>query len=389
MASFESNNLRIVCSGGVDRSLSVLSYTPEEENLRVLPPVPQERVVKLAPEARILLNWSDNHIRLWRIEGINNDEFAGEQIENRYLLEMELKSEENISTAAISPSGDYLLIATLTFTKLFALDRDEATSKITIDPLGQFPHGARLATFNHTGNKIILVTPESEVQIHPFLDPEALTAQFPFLGHRGSYITHIAVSPDDETFAIASSASMVLVQSFGTELPPVMLPQPSAAVTSLNFLTPDLISITLAEQNRLLLFERKEEEWNLHPWSKNADNMPEQFVITMDKCLGTFIMNNDTSRIWMWGANWLAWIRPSETKSSLNSAVDDSKSSYNPKRGEDFPHWINYRYREVLLVDCLESSPEKIEMVVVERPRHEVLEDITEPRFDRREHWRQ
>jgi hypothetical protein len=52
----------------------------------------------------------------------------------------------------------------------------------------------------------------------------------------------------------------------------------------------------------------------------------------------------------------------------------------------EYPNWIAYRYREVLLVDCLSSMLDKTELVVVERPRHEILEDITEPRFYRHEY---
>lgn len=256
--------------------------------------------------------------------------------------------------------------------------------------MGEFPHGARLATFTPNGDKIVLVTQDSEVQIHPFLDPEALTAQFPFIGDRGSYINQIAVSPDGETFALSSSTSLIVVQSFDPDIPPQTLPQPSVAVTSLTFLTPDLISLTLADRNRLLLFERHNGEWELHPWCKNANNMPMQIGITVDKCLGTFITNNDTSRIWMWGANWLAWIQPTGDK-VVHKTEDTART--NMKDGadiitqrEEYPHWITYRYREVLLVDCLESTLENIELVVVERPRHEILEDITEPHFYRHEY---
>lgn len=48
---------------------------------------------------------------------------------------------------------------------------------------------------------------------------------------------------------------------------------------------------------------------------------------------------------------------------------------------EEYSHWITYRYREVLLVDCMSSGPDKMELVVVERPRHEILEDVMEPQF--------
>ena len=75
---------------GVDRTFSVLSFVNGKENLRILPPVPQEQIVKLAGKARILLTWSDNKVKLWKIEEINESETeAEEKIEKRYLLEMD------------------------------------------------------------------------------------------------------------------------------------------------------------------------------------------------------------------------------------------------------------------------------------------------------------
>ena len=102
MASYESQEIRMIVSGGinnfmlslivgVDRTLSVLSFVEGNENLRVLPPVPQEQVVCLAPEARMLLSWSDNSVRIWKIEEVEEAVLDGEDyIEKRYLLEMNL-----------------------------------------------------------------------------------------------------------------------------------------------------------------------------------------------------------------------------------------------------------------------------------------------------------
>src|SRR5271170_730400 len=70
---------------GVDGSLSVLSFVDGEDNLRVAPPVPQEQIVRLAKEARLLLNWSENQVKLWEFE-----EIVDERIQKRYLLNMEL-----------------------------------------------------------------------------------------------------------------------------------------------------------------------------------------------------------------------------------------------------------------------------------------------------------
>jgi WD40 repeat protein len=271
--------------------------------------------------------------------------------------------------------------------KLFALVANELTAKLSVEQLGVFPHGGRLATFTPQGDTIILVTPDSEVQIHPFLDEQAPTSQFPYSGDRGSYINKLAVSPDGKTFAISSSSSLVLIQSFDQNIPPQTLPQSSSAITSLAFLTPTLLSVTLADKNRLLLFESKMAEWVLHPWCRDAGNMPGQIGITMDKCLGTFITDEDPSTIWLWGANWLAWIRPDKDGEINKMEIDTpSKEDGELATTEETAHWITYRYREVLLIDCLSSTSDMIELVVVERPRHEILEDITEPRFYRHEY---
>jgi WD40 repeat protein len=297
----------------------------------------------------------------------------------------------------------------MSHSKLFALTPDEATSKLTVESLGVFPHGARLATFTPAGDTILLVTPDSEVQIHPFLDENAPTIQFPHVQGKGSFINKIAVSPDGQTFASSSSTSLITVQSFDLDSPPQTLPQPSSAITSLAFLTPTLISVTLADRNRLLLFERNANDWTLRPWCQYADNMPHQIGITVDKCLGTFILNEDVTQIWLWGANWLAWIKPYAAKQQYTRQTDvdasvvpvpqpesPAKKTKSPSKSkkiatttitrEECPHWITYRYREVLLIDCLSSTLSKTELVVVERPRHEILEDITEPRFYRHEY---
>jgi WD40 repeat protein len=293
---------------------------------------------------------------------------------------------------AISSNAEYLLVATLSHSKLFSLLPSPATSKLTVDKLGTFPHGARLATFTPAGDAIVLVTPDSEVQIHPFLDEEAPTIRFPYTGERGGQITKIAVSPDGRAFATSSSSSLVTIQSFNPDIPSQSLPQPSSAITSLAFLTPDLISVTIADQNRLLLFQRTGDEWVLQRWCRDARNMPTQIGRTLDKCLGTFITNNDPSQVWLWGANWIAYVKPNEEKAPIEANHDGTNGVPSKASGgwkdklEEPAHWITYRYRDLLLVDCLSSTSDQIELVVVERPRHEIMEDITEPRFYRHEY---
>ena len=73
-----------------------------QEYLWIMPPSPQQPVVKLAAAARLLFSWTDSHVKIWRVEEINEAEFEGDdRIEKRYLLEMEF----NVSF--ISSGADY------------------------------------------------------------------------------------------------------------------------------------------------------------------------------------------------------------------------------------------------------------------------------------------
>ena len=82
---------------GLDRTFSVLSFKDSGENLRVVPPIPQEQIVKLAKNSRLLLTWSDNHVKVWRIEEITQAEYDGdEQIETRFLLDMKCNVVHNL-----------------------------------------------------------------------------------------------------------------------------------------------------------------------------------------------------------------------------------------------------------------------------------------------------
>ena len=74
----------------MDRSFSVLSFADGDDNLRVMPPVPQEQVVKLARNARYLLSWAESQVKIWQIEEIDVTMFDEDRISKRYLLEMNL-----------------------------------------------------------------------------------------------------------------------------------------------------------------------------------------------------------------------------------------------------------------------------------------------------------
>jgi hypothetical protein len=74
----------------VDGGLSVLSFGDSWDNLRVIPPIPQEQIVSLAPEARLILHWFGNEVKIWCIEELGEAYGDDYTITKRYLLEMRL-----------------------------------------------------------------------------------------------------------------------------------------------------------------------------------------------------------------------------------------------------------------------------------------------------------
>lgn len=93
---------------GVDGSFSVLSFMDSTDNLRVVPPIPQQQLVRLAATARVILSWSDSTVKIWRIEEIDESEFDGDdRISKRYLLEMELNVINSLCMKLIVGRGEY------------------------------------------------------------------------------------------------------------------------------------------------------------------------------------------------------------------------------------------------------------------------------------------
>lgn len=100
MTSYESEDFNVVVSGGVDRTFSVISLVDSKtENLRVLPPVPQDRVVSLAATSRLLLSWSDNEVKIWQIDDIKGADLEG--IAKRYLIQMIFNVIATVTTLTI------------------------------------------------------------------------------------------------------------------------------------------------------------------------------------------------------------------------------------------------------------------------------------------------
>ena len=237
-------NMLTLTSIGPDASPIVLPLQEAGmENHRTLPYLPQDPPLRSATKARMVVSWWDREVHVWRLRkqlkdlvDVSDGESA--VTKNRKLLaRILIKGEANITSAAISDDGSFLVVSTTTDIKAFHLKprsdarKDELKiSKIEI-PEGVAMLGATsiqiapdeqwLCLIQESSNVCVLrVIHDSNSESKPTIHPKTIRLQrigrkIPkhiALGGLGQYertITHIAFSPDSKMLAVADLAGYI------------------------------------------------------------------------------------------------------------------------------------------------------------------------------------
>ena len=184
LASFESQDLSIVVSGGLDTRPVVMPLRGwQKEYHRSLSHLPRTPQVASAPRARLFISWWDRQVSIWHLSQHAQSPEASEATmispgNHEILAQIFLKGEENVASARISDDGKYLAVATASNIKVFQLrlHKDPVGGRIrvrtkkleTLPALERF--GARLVLFSpdsrwlcsiRLNNEILLVRLEN------------------------------------------------------------------------------------------------------------------------------------------------------------------------------------------------------------------------------------
>ncbi|GKT92081.1 U3 small nucleolar RNA-associated protein [Colletotrichum tofieldiae] len=244
MASFESSKMSVVVSGGPDASPVVLPLKElGRENHRTLSSLPQSPPLASAPSARMVVGWWDREMHVWKLQSSFDGLYDGNGADvdanlekNRKLLKTILvKGESNITSAAITQDGSFLVAATGTDVKAFHLQHQNPTKPSDVKlasvavPKPLASNGASKIVLSPDGGWVAAVQDGSKVLVAKITRDDGdntITIQKPrvvnrlrrnipkhqALGGLGNYersITQLAFSPDGRMLASTDLAGYI------------------------------------------------------------------------------------------------------------------------------------------------------------------------------------
>lgn len=127
-ASFESKEVSILVSGGMDARLVVVPIRRSQtEYHRALPHLPQRPQISASPASRLFISWSGHDILVYQVRkyrDVTENGFEPEApSESSYdiLSRLAMQGEESIQDAQISEDGQLIVAASISNVKLFQL----------------------------------------------------------------------------------------------------------------------------------------------------------------------------------------------------------------------------------------------------------------------------
>lgn len=376
MAAYEAKDASFLVSGGVETTMVVNSIKDFMNGMfRKIPITRHKPCITVTPKVRYITMWEDQTVKVWRVDSYNDSDDKGRKL----VLKMVLNNEENITNTEINEDGSIIAVSTLAEVKLFKLmPNNDNTLQVEKIESQLSDLGCKLLAFVGK-NKLVVVTPEDEVMLYD-IEQEDLSEVY-----EGEEVNHLSVSKDNKFLAIANYNGSIQLINF-TKNTSHTFSKINAPVTTMRFTPANTLVVVTA---RTTVLEFNPETIQLTAWSKrNSDLLPRELLSLVDKCCGCFIDDAAPNRLWLWGANWLAFIdmgvnisveRPVKRKLDKlgiatapeeNVQVNEDDNTINESASttdsatSDKPFWITYKYRPILYADVIGEN----ELAVVERP---------------------
>lgn len=317
ICSYQSRGADFLVSGGVEKCLIINSLSSfADGKYRKMPlfaSVPKNLIINR--EQRLVVSWHASTVRIWHV----GQNFADNE-NYKLVCKLVLKDEQNITTCAMSPDGQVLVVARPSLTKLFHLQPMESRLKVTkLDnsllletgcSLVQFLDNSKIVACSTDGDLFTLdleSDQDDEMQLIelPDVAQTKTSVKIPYMNK----INHLAVGGD--YVIIGRTCGAVDVVSLTTR-------ESRSLVRLMNFITAMRINteretvVLVTADNKIYEFILKVDEQQaslLTNWSKNnTDNLPKQIQQSTDKIVGIFYSETDPNLVWFWSPSWMSRI---------------------------------------------------------------------------------
>ncbi|KAG7799131.1 hypothetical protein KL929_001208 [Ogataea haglerorum] len=371
MASYESRNLDLLVSGGVERVVAVNSLRNFQNSMVFKLPLNANNVI-VNDEHRLLVMWQDQTVKIWRF--LDNQE-------KTLSAKLTLSDPESISDVALSKNGRYLVVSRLSVVRIYELiETDTAKLQVVKVPATKLENlGAKKVRVLDGLGLILLVTNSNEyLSVRFNVEDDDDVSEFDEDQEAVEYDVEnecelLDASQDSRLVACAGYNGKISVLNLGSGEARVLV-RLNEVPTALRFTSNDTLLVATME-HRLFEFNLVGE---LHTeWSKkNSENMPQPFLSLPGQPYGVF---ETPDRFWVYGTSWIAFFdaktelpqkqakgrkRPRGKPNGVNGSANDSTE----KEASDKTFWFTNKYKNLLLADRLSDD----ELVVVERPVEEM-----------------
>ncbi|KAM5465895.1 U3 small nucleolar RNA-associated protein [Microsporum audouinii] len=166
LAVFETTNMSIVVSGGLDTTPVVLPLKEfGKEHHRKLPNLPQVPQLASSGTSRLLMSWWDREVNIWRVAG----SFRSDTEQHKLVGKILFQGDEHLTSAALSRDGTILVAATISEVRVFTLTPDEVDGlpslrvhKVDLPPQ-LAAQGAKNVAISPDCNWLCIVRPSNDI----------------------------------------------------------------------------------------------------------------------------------------------------------------------------------------------------------------------------------
>lgn len=177
MASYESKDLSILASGGLDTTPIITPIRAYgREHHRSLSNLPQQPCILSAPEGRLVLSWWGQEMNLWQISRANLVSDSLDHLScdaanwhKKLVSKIKLQGEYSLSSVDLSADGSLLAAATISKIRMFRLKR-KAIGLLKIHKIEASSNmattGAKLLRISPDKRWLLIIKPDNEIHLH-------------------------------------------------------------------------------------------------------------------------------------------------------------------------------------------------------------------------------